>query len=89
MRHHFDTEWCAALERSGLRSVPVLRDSNSVSVLLAVADEFDADLIVVGSRGVGGYPELLIDSTSTQVAQHSTRPVTIVPASFDESAVEG
>jgi nucleotide-binding universal stress UspA family protein len=88
VRHEFDTSWCAALERSGLRSVRVLRDGNPVSVLLAVAEEFDADLIVVGSRGVGGYPELLLGSTSTQVAQHSTRPVTIVPASADESAVD-
>ena len=89
VRHQFDTEWCAALERSGLRSVRVLRDGNPVSALLAVAEEFDADLIVVGSRGVGGYPELLLGSTSTQVAQHSTRPVTIVPTTVDEPAVEG
>ena len=48
--------------------------------LLAAADEEDADLIVVGSRGLGGFPQLLLGSTSTQLAQHSSRPVTIVPS---------
>ncbi len=47
--------------------------------VLAVAEEEDADLVVLGSRGLGGYPEQLLGSTSTQVAQRSTRPVTIVP----------
>jgi nucleotide-binding universal stress UspA family protein len=47
--------------------------------LLEVADEVDADLIAVGSRGLGGFPELLLGSTSTQLAQHSRRPVLIVP----------
>jgi nucleotide-binding universal stress UspA family protein len=82
VRHVFDTEWCEALETPGVRSVRLLRDGNPVSVLLTVADEHDADLIVVGGRGVGGFPELLLGSTSTQVAQHATRPVTIIPAAM-------
>jgi nucleotide-binding universal stress UspA family protein len=52
-----------------------------VNVLPAVAAEVDADLIVVGSRGLGSYPELLLGSTSTQVAQNAHRPVMIVPVS--------
>jgi len=79
-RHLFDTQWCAPLDDPETRSVRVLRDGNPVSVLLAVAEEVDADLIVVGSRGLGGYPELLLGSTSTQIAQHSTRPVVIIPS---------
>ena len=81
-RHLFDTQWCAPLDDPETRSVRLLRDGNPVSVLLAVAEEVDADLIVVGSRGLGGYPELLLGSTSMQIAQHSTRPVVIIPSGF-------
>ena len=59
-----------ALERSGVRSRRLVRDGPPVPVLLALAEEEDADVIVVGSRGLGERPELLLGSTSTQVAQH-------------------
>jgi nucleotide-binding universal stress UspA family protein len=39
-----------------------------------------ADLIVVGSRGGGGFGRLLLGSTSSQVSQHAACPVVIVPA---------
>ena len=78
--HLFETDWCAVLDDPTVRSTRLLRDGNPVTVLLGVAEEFDAGLIVVGSRGLGGYPELLLGSTSTQVAQHSVRPVVVVPS---------
>jgi nucleotide-binding universal stress UspA family protein len=79
IRQRFETTWCAPLTDSGVAKRCVFRDGNPVSVVLAVADEEDADLVVLGSRGLGGYPEQLLGSTSTQVAQRSHRPVTIVP----------
>jgi nucleotide-binding universal stress UspA family protein len=82
IRDLFETTWCAPLDSAGVRSRRLIRDGTAVSVLLAVADEVDADLIVVGSRGLGGYPELLLGSTSTQVAQSAHHPVTIVPAAM-------
>jgi nucleotide-binding universal stress UspA family protein len=39
----------------------------------------DADMIVLGSRGAGGFTRLLMGSTAGQVAQHSHSPVLIVP----------
>jgi nucleotide-binding universal stress UspA family protein len=38
----------------------------------------DADLLVVGSRGVGGFTRLILGSTSGQVTQHAHCPVVIV-----------
>ena len=40
----------------------------------------DADLIVVGSRGAGGFTRLMLGSTAGQVVEHAHCPVLFVPA---------
>jgi nucleotide-binding universal stress UspA family protein len=46
--------------------------------ILAVAK--DADMIVVGSRGAGGFKKLLMGSVASQVTRHAHIPVVVIPA---------
>jgi len=39
----------------------------------------DSDLLVVGSRGGGGFGHLVLGSVSQQVVHHASCPVVVVP----------
>jgi nucleotide-binding universal stress UspA family protein len=65
---------------------PVLRQGNPAQEILETAAA--ADLLVVGSRGWGGFRGLLLGSVSQQCVHHSPCPVVVVPSS-DRSAGAG
>jgi nucleotide-binding universal stress UspA family protein len=56
----------------------VLKQGQTAFELLEYAKEQGCDLIVMGSRGLGGIKEFLLGSVSHQVAQESRVPVLIV-----------
>ena len=80
LRQTFETEWCAPLGNSPIRHRLLLIDGAPVQVMLSLVESEQIDVIVVGSRGVGGFPELNLGSTSHQLAEHADCPVLIVPA---------
>jgi|SRR5579862_1563438 len=80
-----------ALEQTLRQSLP---DTDSVEVEqrlvegrpggVLVSESRDADLLVVGSRGHGGFAELLLGSVSQQVSHHADCPVVIVRPNKDK-----
>jgi len=47
-----------------------------------------ADMIVVGSRGAGGYKKLLMGSVSLQVTYHARCPVVVIPAAAEPAPAD-
>ena len=60
----------------------VVEDRNPAEALLQLSD--DADLLVVGSRGRGGFSSLLLGSVSHAVVLHGRCPVVVVPSGAAE-----
>ncbi len=79
IRRALEDEWCAPLKQAGARYRPVLVDGPASSAIIRVAEEEDASLVVTGRRGRGGFAELLLGSTSHQLAHHVGRPLVIIP----------
>jgi len=65
---------------AGVEVELVMRELSSAEALIAVADEHDARLIVVGSHGERPLKSALVGSTPTRLLHLSERPVLVVRA---------
>lgn len=68
---------------AGLRARPELRCGAPADVgrlLGALADEYEADLLVVGRRGVSWLEAVVLGSVSNETVRHARRPVLVVPS---------
>jgi nucleotide-binding universal stress UspA family protein len=72
-------DWCALCAAAGVSYEAVVREGEPADVMLDMAEDFEADLIVVGSRRLGSVKRLMLGSTSNKIVHESTRPVVIVP----------
>ncbi len=65
-------------EHPGLIVEAVLKEGRPSATITDFAENEGVDLIVMGSRGIGGYTGWLLGSTSRKVVDSCTKPVLIV-----------
>ena len=68
----------AHLEEVGVEANVELAQGAPAEVILDYAKKHDNDLIIIGSRGLGGIREFVLGSVSHNVVQHSQIPVLVV-----------
>lgn len=69
----------ARVHGEGVTVDTVLRDGHVVREILAAADEFAADLIVLGTHGRGGFERLVLGSVAEKVLRQASCAVLTVP----------
>jgi nucleotide-binding universal stress UspA family protein len=65
-------------DRVGVLVNEIVAQGSPVSTLLQAAR--DAEMVVVGRRGHGGFMGLLLGSVATQIVHHAPCPVVVVSA---------
>jgi nucleotide-binding universal stress UspA family protein len=83
IRTTFEKEWVGPLRAAGVRYRTNFVDGSPALVLCDVAKDEQADLVVVGSRGRGGFAGLVLGSVSNYVTHHAHRPVVVIPNGRD------
>ncbi len=77
------------LKRAGVTADAEIREANYghvVRKILDAADEHDARMLVLGSRGRADLPHIALGSVSHRLLHLARRPVLIVPGRPDASA---
>ncbi len=66
------------IESEGVEVITHAREGDPAHVILDVAEEQDADLIVVGARGATGFTRFLLGSVPGKLSHYANRDLMIV-----------
>ncbi len=72
-------EWCKPLANAGVAYRGLVMEGDPALALMEAAKAEQAELVVTGRRGRGGFAELILGSTSHALTHHLDRPLVIVP----------
>src|ERR1700687_2296337 len=78
MKRQFEQWLCKPLRDSGLPYQMVLKNGRPATLIAETAESVDADMVVVGRRGLGGVAEVLLGSVSHELSLHCKRPVLLI-----------
>jgi nucleotide-binding universal stress UspA family protein len=67
-----------AAEMSGVKIETVLAEGDAATNIVGYAQREGFDLVVIGSRGLGKFKEMVLGSTSSKVLHHTKSAVLIV-----------
>ena len=56
----------------------ILKEGRPSGTIIEMAEKDDVDLIIMGSRGIGGYTGWILGSTTRRVVDSCTKPILIV-----------
>jgi nucleotide-binding universal stress UspA family protein len=91
-RHHASSQLNKTLAGLSLPSELMvsreIREGHAGHEILHAAEDWDADLIVMGAHGFGFFNRLLLGSISTHVLRHGHRATLVVPRSEEEGEQE-
>ena len=71
-------EQIAKRDWPSVKYIVLLAEGRVPTEIISTAQRNEVDLIVLGSRGMGGMTGWILGSTSKRVVDHSTKPVFIV-----------
>jgi nucleotide-binding universal stress UspA family protein len=68
----------SSAQLEGIEAITIARHGVTAPVILAVATEYHADLIVMGSHGHTGVAHVLLGSVAEKIARHASVPVLVL-----------
>ena len=80
--------WLAPAHQVGIKTDAIVDDGNAAARILEHASSSQADLIVMGTHGLGGFERLMLGSVAEKVLRKATcRVMTVPPATVTTAKV--